>query len=190
MHTIAVRSPGGERYWLWLGHNLQHHRTTLHAYYRSGIIVTLAFATILFLLQLAHATRIHRRIRNLVQHMERLRAGDFSSLRFDACHRLWLCSREGLLEVLPGIGTVPLTNLAGWLLAGLVLMTLLDLLVERTATPPAVGDGAPLLAMAWMTLGGALAHAGWLGLPGSAAWGAGLGVAVLAVLAVQRSRLP
>ncbi len=80
VHTIAVRSPGGERYWLWLGHNLQHHRTTLHAYYRSGIIVTLAFATVLFLLQLAHATRIHRRIRNLVQHMERLRAGDFSSL--------------------------------------------------------------------------------------------------------------
>lgn len=27
-------------------------------------------------------------------------AGDFSSVRFDACHRLWLCSRDGLLEVL------------------------------------------------------------------------------------------
>ncbi len=91
---------------------------------------------------------------------------------------------------LPGIDTVPLTNLAGWLVAGLVLMTLLDLLVERTATPPAVGDAAPLLALAWMTLGGALAHAGWLGLPGSAAWGAGLGLAVLAVLAVQHARQP
>ena len=34
---------------------------------------------------------------------------------------------------LPGIDTVPLTNLAGWLLAGAVLMTLLDLLVARTA---------------------------------------------------------
>ena len=31
---------------------------------------------------------------------------------------------------LPGIDTVPLTNLAGWLLAGAVLMTLLDLLVD------------------------------------------------------------
>jgi putative membrane protein len=41
-----------------------------------------------------------------------------------------------------------------------------------------------------MTLGGALAHAGWLGLPGSAAWGAGLGAAVLAVLAVQHARQP
>lgn len=89
---------------------------------------------------------------------------------------------------LPGIDTVPLTNLAGWLLAGAGLMTLLDVLVERTATPPVIGDAAPLLALAWMTLGGALAHAGWLGLPGSAAWGAGLGAAVLAVLAVQHRR--
>jgi uncharacterized membrane protein len=104
----------------------------------------------------------------------------------DAGYWTWAHPTPGL----PGIETVPLTNLAGWLLAGLVLMTLLDLLVGRTAAPPAVGDAAPMLAMAWMTLGGALAHAGWLGLPGSAAWGAGLGAAVLAVLAVQRSRRP
>lgn len=102
----------------------------------------------------------------------------------DAGYWTWAHPEPGL----PGIDTVPLTNLAGWLLAGAVLMTLLDLLVERTAHPPAVGDAAPLLALAWMTLGGALAHAGWLGLPGSAAWGAGLGAVVLAVLAVQRSR--
>jgi len=104
----------------------------------------------------------------------------------DAGYWTWAHPEPGL----PGIDTVPLTNLAGWLLAGVVLMTLLDLLVERTATPPAVGDAAPLLALAWMTLGGALAHAGWLGLPGSAAWGAGLGAAVLAVLAVQHARQP
>jgi putative membrane protein len=89
---------------------------------------------------------------------------------------------------LPGIGTVPLTNLAGWLLAGLVLMALVDALVARTATPtaspaPAAGDGPPLLVLGWMTLGGALAHAGWLGLPGSAAWGALLSVPVLVALA-------
>jgi putative membrane protein len=91
---------------------------------------------------------------------------------------------------LPGIGTVPLTNLAGWLLAGAVLMALLDPLVARTEVPgaPLVGDAAPLLALGWMTLGGALAHAGWLGLPGSAAWGAALAVPVLAALAVQRRR--
>ncbi len=102
----------------------------------------------------------------------------------DAGYWTWEHPEPGL----PGIDTVPLTNLAGWLLAGIILMTLLDILVARTARPPAIGDAAPLLALAWMTLGGALAHAGWLGLPGSAAWGAGSGVAVLVVLAVQRSR--
>ncbi len=88
---------------------------------------------------------------------------------------------------LPGIDTVPLTNLGGWLLAGAVLMALLDLLVARTATPgrPRIGAFGPLLALGWMTLGGALAHAGWLGLPGSAAWGAVLAVPVLGALAVQ-----
>jgi putative membrane protein len=96
----------------------------------------------------------------------------------------WAAPRPGL----PGIATVPLTNLAGWLLAGAVLMALLDLLVARTALPgsPRIGAGAPLLAMGWMTLGGALAHAGWLGLPGSAAWGAALAVPVL-VAVVFRS---
>jgi putative membrane protein len=91
---------------------------------------------------------------------------------------------------LPGIDTVPLTNLAGWLLAGVVLMSLLDLLVARTSVgdAPRIGAAAPLLALGWMTLGGALAHAGWLGLPGSAAWGAALAVPVLVVLVVQERR--
>jgi putative membrane protein len=95
----------------------------------------------------------------------------------------WAHPRPGL----PGIDTVPLTNLAGWLLAGAVLMTVLDVLVARTAVPdaPRIRSGAPLLVLGWMTLGGALAHAGWLDLPGSAAWGAGLAVPVLVVLVVQ-----
>jgi uncharacterized membrane protein len=89
---------------------------------------------------------------------------------------------------LPGIATVPLTNLVGWLLAGTLVMALLDVVVERTAIPPRIGDAAPLLAIGWMTLGGALAHAGWLGLPGSAAWGAALAVPVLVTVAVQHRR--
>jgi uncharacterized membrane protein len=91
---------------------------------------------------------------------------------------------------LPGIDTVPLTNLVGWLLAGGVLMTLLDVLVDRTAVadPPLIGDAAPLLALGWMILGGALAHAGWLGLPGSAAWGAALGLPALIVLVLGHRR--
>jgi uncharacterized membrane protein len=98
----------------------------------------------------------------------------------------WTHPRPGL----PGIDTVPLTNLAGWLIAGLVLMALLDLLVARTSVPdaPRIGDAAPLLALGWMTLGGALAHAGWLGLPGSAAWGAVLFLPVAAVLLVRYRR--
>jgi uncharacterized membrane protein len=98
----------------------------------------------------------------------------------------WTHPRPGL----PGIDTVPLTNLAGWLLAGLVLMALLDRLVARTSVPdsPRIGDAAPLLALGWMTLGGSLAHAGWLGLPGSAAWGAVLFLPVLAVLLVRHRR--
>jgi putative membrane protein len=87
---------------------------------------------------------------------------------------------------LPGIDTVPLTNLAGWLLAGVVLMGLLDLLVGRTRSR--ASDAAPLLVLGWMTLGGALAHAGWLGLPGSAAWAAVLAVPVLAAVAVRLRR--
>jgi putative membrane protein len=95
----------------------------------------------------------------------------------------WAHPRPGL----PGIGTVPLTNLAGWLLAGVVVMGLLEAVVAR-AGPARVGAAAPLLVLGWMTLGGALAHAGWLGLPGSAAWGAALAVPVLVTLAVRRRR--
>jgi uncharacterized membrane protein len=98
----------------------------------------------------------------------------------------WTRPRPGL----PGIDTVPLTNLGGWLLAGLVVMTLLDLVAVRRSVrdAPRVDGTAPLLALGWMTLGGALAHVGWLGLPGSAAWGAAVAVPVLVTLAVQRRR--
>jgi uncharacterized membrane protein len=90
---------------------------------------------------------------------------------------------------LPGIDTVPLTNLAGWLLAGLVLMALLEVVVARTARAGVPGaDAAPLLVVAWMVAGGALAHAVWLDLPGSAAWGAALSAVVVAVLAAQARR--
>jgi putative membrane protein len=89
---------------------------------------------------------------------------------------------------LPGIDMVPLTNLAGWLVAGLAVLALLDLLVARAARagPPRVGAAAPLLVLGWMTLGGALAQAGWLGLPGSAIWALVLAVPVLVTLAVRR----
>jgi uncharacterized membrane protein len=87
---------------------------------------------------------------------------------------------------LPGIPTVPLTNLLGWLLAGAVLMTLLGLLLSRASVlHEEIGDAAPLLTIAWMTLGGSLAQAGWLGLPGSAAWGLVLAAPVVVALALR-----
>ena len=91
---------------------------------------------------------------------------------------------------LPGIGTVPLTNLAGWLLAGLLLMTGLGLVTGSSSVTdaPRVDATAPLLALGWMTVGGALSEAGWLGLPAAAAWGVGLAVPVGAALVVQRIR--
>ena len=51
-------------------------------------------------------------------------------------------------------------------------MALLDLLSPGLGRRcPADGDAAPLLALAWTTLVGALAHAGFLGLPARRAWG-------------------
>ena len=90
----------------------------------------------------------------------------------------------GLLEVIAATGRraarLPAT------LAGLVTMATLDALAARTA--PRLGDGAPMLVLGWMTLGGALAHAAFLDLPGSAAWGVVLAVPVLVALARQRTR--
>jgi putative membrane protein len=103
-----------------------------------------------------------------------------------AAYWTWAHPHPGL----PGIGSVPLTNLAGWLLAGLVLMTALDVAIGRSSVTDEVrvDATAPLLALAWMTLGGALAEAGWLGLPGPAAWGAGLAVPVAVALVLRRRR--
>ena len=89
---------------------------------------------------------------------------------------------------LPGIGSVPLTNLAGWLLAGLVVMGLLDALERRGPAPARLGDAAPLLVLGWMTLGGALAAAGWLGLTGAAVWETALAVPVLVALGLRYPR--
>ena len=47
-----------------------------------------------------------------------------------------------------------------------------------------------LLALGWMTVSSALAHAGWLGLPGSADCGVILAVPMLVALAVQRRGRP
>ena len=88
---------------------------------------------------------------------------------------------------LPGVAAVPLTNYAGWLLAALALMAAFELL----AGPAAAGagpDAVPLALYLWTYGSSVLAHAAFLGLPGSAVWG-GVGMGLVAVpLAVTLRR--
>ena len=72
---------------------------------------------------------------------------------------------------LPGVPGVPLSNYAGWLLVALLLCGALQGLDRALGTPPAAHDGLPLMLFCWTWLGGAVAHAVFLGLPGSAAYG-------------------
>jgi signal transduction histidine kinase len=83
--TRAVRDPRGHPVVLWLGHDLGHHRATLHAYYESAAAVVGVVALVLLVIQLVQAARIHRRLATLVVHMSRLREGDLdASLPADA----------------------------------------------------------------------------------------------------------
>jgi signal transduction histidine kinase len=79
LHTVHVRGPDGRPYVVWLGHDLAHHTAVLAAYRQSGTLVVGLVALVLFALQLAHASRLHRRLGALVAHMERLREGDLDA---------------------------------------------------------------------------------------------------------------
>ncbi|MFF0542302.1 carotenoid biosynthesis protein [Nocardia thailandica] len=84
---------------------------------------------------------------------------------------------------LPGIPEIPLTNYLGWALVA-TLMGLALTLLERWRPPGARNTVAvPVALFLWTWLGSALAHAVFLGLPASAAWGlaglAPLGVPLL-----------
>ncbi|MEV0336000.1 carotenoid biosynthesis protein [Nocardia sp. NPDC050717] len=85
---------------------------------------------------------------------------------------------------LPGLPQIPYTNYLGWALVATlmaVLLTVLDRLL-----PPARDDSVavPVAVFAWTWLGSTLAHAVFLGLPASAAWGfAGLGLLGVPLLA-------
>jgi uncharacterized membrane protein len=84
---------------------------------------------------------------------------------------------------LPGVPGVPVSNYAGWLAVAVVLMTVL----AAVAGTDAVGDSdAPMLALyLWTYASSVVAHALFLGLPGSAVWGA-LGMGAVAIpLAVR-----
>lgn len=78
---------------------------------------------------------------------------------------------------LPGVPTVPLTNYAGWVLVAVVLLALLD---ATAPAEPSTQDTVPYALYLWTYASSVLAHAAFLGLPGSALWG-GLGMGLVAV---------
>jgi uncharacterized membrane protein len=83
---------------------------------------------------------------------------------------------------LPGVPGVPVTNYLGWLLVALIMMAVL----ARIAPDPGADTPAYALLL-WTWAASVLAHAAFLGLPGSAAWGAA-GMGALAIpLAVIRA---
>jgi uncharacterized membrane protein len=93
------------------------------------------------------------------------------------------------IPALPGVPGIPIGNYLGWLGFAVVLMAALSRLLPRPSLPRADGDDAPMLVLyLWTYASSVLAHAVFLGLPASAAWGA-LGMGVVAVpLAVTLGR--
>lgn len=101
---------------------------------------------------------------------------------------------------LPGVPGVPITNYLGWLAVAIAMMSILAPITraagrigaaDRFTAAGGSDDDAPMHALyLWTFASSTLAHAVFLGLPGSAAWGA-LGMGTVAVpLAVRlwRSR--
>jgi putative membrane protein len=93
---------------------------------------------------------------------------------------------------LPGVASVPLTNLGGWLLVAVLLMTAAEALLSHdgdvaSSRPPAVVVPAVLLAWTW--LGSVVGNAVFFDRPGVALWGGLLlGCFVAPYLVLVRAR--
>lgn len=93
---------------------------------------------------------------------------------------------------LPGVAAVPLTNLAGWLLSAVLLMTLAEAVLShdrdgRSSRSPAVA--VPALLLAWTWAGSVVGNAAFFGRPAVALWGGLLlGAFVVPYLALVRAR--
>jgi uncharacterized membrane protein len=76
---------------------------------------------------------------------------------------------------LPGVPGIPLTNYAGWVLVGILMIAVLDAVVPRTD----VDERVPALLLAWTWLGSGLANVAFFGRPEVAAYGfVGMGLFV------------
>jgi uncharacterized membrane protein len=98
----------------------------------------------------------------------------------DAGHWRWTNPRPHL----PGVDTVPLTNLAGWLLVSLVISAVLQ---GTCASRPRIADGPMIALYLWTYASSVLALGVFLGLPAAAGWGA-LGMGLTAVPMAVRWR--
>ncbi|MFC9999878.1 carotenoid biosynthesis protein [Nocardia sp. NPDC127526] len=87
---------------------------------------------------------------------------------------------------LPGLGDIPVTNYLGWFAVGMVMAGLLELW-DRTAADNRAALMVPVAVFLWTWLGSTLAHAVFLGLPVSAAYGFA-GLAVLGIPLVRGLR--
>jgi uncharacterized membrane protein len=100
----------------------------------------------------------------------------------------WAHPRPGL----PGVAAVPLTNLAGWLIVAVLLMTAAEALLSHdgdvaSSRPPAVV--VPALLLTWTWLGSVVGNAAFFHRPGVAIWGGALlGAFVAPYLVLVRSR--
>jgi putative membrane protein len=102
----------------------------------------------------------------------------------DAGHWRWADPTPAL----PGVGTVPLTNYAGWALVALLIMVVLD---RAVPVEPSTVDTVPYALYLWTYFSSVLALAAFFGLPAAAAWGAvGMGAVALPLLHSLRSRRP
>ena len=76
---------------------------------------------------------------------------------------------------LPGIPGIPAVNFAGWLVTGVLMMALLDLLPRREGS-----DVVPSVLIAWTYLSSILASIAFFGRPWVGLWGAlGMGIVLL-----------
>jgi putative membrane protein len=95
-----------------------------------------------------------------------------------AGHWRWLDPSPSL----PGIALVPLTNYAGWLVVSVALMAAVS---AQSGPECNTGDGVMMALYLWTYGSSVLAHAVFLGLPGSALAG-GVAMGVIAVPLVVR----
>ena len=98
-------------------------------------------------------------------------------------HWTWADPSPGL----PGIHQVPLTNLAGWLAVGVVLMTVLVLVLprdeERRGPARRRSEALPAILLGWTWLGYVIGNVFWFGSVAVAVWGGVLlGLVVLPYL--------